>query len=178
MRRARGRTVVVVVGVAVVGAAVLAFLPGRATPQAFADAVRRADHVALYEGLPHQLFEKSLLEEERRTRAVVEWNDYPLYPEPLALNAGDAERLTALLGDPVAYQPWKGEKLCGGFHPDYAVEWHVGARRYRALVCLGCGEFTLSGGWGLSRYNMHRTTGEALADLLRGYRKNRPRREL
>jgi hypothetical protein len=114
-------------------------------PRAFAEAVRRADKVVLSEGLPHQLFEKRLLEEERWTRAVVEWGGYPFYPEPLALTARDAERLSEVLGDPEAYQPWRGERLCGGVHPDHAVEWHVGGSPNRALICLGCGEFKLPG---------------------------------
>jgi hypothetical protein len=165
------------VGAVTVGAALLVYHYSRMTPTAFAEAVRRANGVVLYEGLPHQLFEKRLLEEERRTKAVVEWGGYPFYQEPLALSARDAQRLAEVLGDPAAYQPWKGEKLCGGFHPDYAVEWHVGARRYRALICLGCGEFMLSGGWGWSRFEMDRAAGEALVEFLPGYRKNRPRGE-
>src|SRR5262249_40015520 len=136
---------------------------------ALTEAIRRADKVVLYEGLPHQFFEKKLLEEERRTKAVEELNGYPFYKEPLALTEQDAGRLCELLGDPAIYQPWKGEKLCGGFHPDYAVEWHVGAKRYRALLCFGCGEFLLGGPGFEARYEMDKAAGEILVELLKGY---------
>jgi hypothetical protein len=175
VRLVHRRSLAVTGGAVTVAAALLAFFSLRTNPRAFAEAVRRADKVVLYEGLPHQLFGKRLLEEERRTKAVVEWGGYPFYQEPLELTARDAERLSEVLGDPQTYQPWKGERLCGGFHPDDAVEWHVGASRYRALICLGCGEFKLSGPWPWSRHDMEKATGEALLELLKGYRKHRPR---
>jgi hypothetical protein len=144
------------------------------TLRAFTQAVRRADQVVLYEGLPHQFFEKQLLAQERRTRAVEELNGWPFYQEPLALPARDAERLSGFLGEPATYLPFKGEKLCGGFHPDYAVQWHVGASRYRALLCFGCGEVMLFGPGLESRNELDKAAGEALAELLKGYRKHRP----
>jgi hypothetical protein len=172
------------IGVAVggVGLVALGALTRKgSTLRAVTEAVRRADEVVLYEGLPHQLFEKRLLEEERRTRAVVELGGYPFYQEPLALTARDAERLSEVLGDRETYQPWKGEKLCGGFHPDYAVEWRVGANRYQALICLGCGELLLCGPWPWlphERFDMDKATGEALVELLKGYWKHRPKARL
>jgi hypothetical protein len=144
------------------------------TLRAFTEAVRQADRVVLYEGLPHQLFEKRLLAEERRTRVVEELNGWPFYQEPLALSARDAERLSGFLGDPATYLPFKGEKLCGGFHPDYAVEWHVGASRYRALLCFGCGEVMLFGPEVESRNELDKAAGKALVELLKSYRKHRP----
>jgi hypothetical protein len=148
------------------------------TLRAFTEAVRRADKVVLYEGLPHQLLEKRLLAEERRTSAVEELNGWPFYQEPLSLPARDAERLYGFLGDPATYLPFKGEKMCGGFHPDYAVEWHVGASRYRALLCFGCGEVMLFGPGLESRHELDKAAGEALVELLKGYRKHRPRPRL
>ncbi len=41
--------------------------------------------------------------------------------------------------------PFGGPKTCGGFHPDYMVEWTVGDARYRAHVCFGCGEIMVIG---------------------------------
>ena len=178
MRPGFRRLIVATVVAVTVGGTLWALDHFRNNPRVFTEAVRRADKVVLYEGLPHQFFEKRLLEEERRTKAVVELDGYPFYQEPLPLAAQDAEYLSELLSDPAAYQPWKGEKLCGGFHPDYAVEWHVGTSRYRALVCLGCGEFQLSrpGFWARTkRYEMNLATGESLVQRIGSYRKHRPR---
>src|SRR5262249_27059988 len=85
------------IGVAVgwVGLVALGVLTHKGNPlRAFTQAVRQADKVVLYEGLPHQFFEKRLLAEERRTRAVEELNGWPFYQEPLALPGRDAERLS------------------------------------------------------------------------------------
>jgi hypothetical protein len=53
----------------------------------FTQAVRQADKVVLYEGLPHQMFESRALEQERRTKAVQDLNGYPFYQEPLTLKS-------------------------------------------------------------------------------------------
>jgi hypothetical protein len=142
--------------------------------QSFTEAVPQAEKVVLYEGLPHQNYESRLLEEERRTKAVQDLNGYPFYQEPLTFIDGDAKRVSKILQDSGSYLPFSGEKKCGGFHPDYAVEWHVGAERYRALLCFGCDEVKLFGPGLKSRHDMERDAFEELQQILKGYRKNRP----
>jgi len=114
-------------------------------PEAFIEAVRRADSVVVLEGLPHHSYERELLEEERRSKKVQELNGYPFYEEPLTLTENDAQRLSKILGSWTTYKPFKSPAACGGFHPDYAVEWHVGSDCYRILICfivtrLRCGD--------------------------------------
>ena len=176
MRKRLRRVVRVTTAAVTVGVGLWAFSYFWHTPRAFAGAARQANEVRLYEGLPHQMFERDLLAAERRTKAVVELDGYPFYQEPLTLAPQDAESLFARLGNPAAYRAWLGPKLCGGFHPDYAVEWHVGGSRYRALICLGCGEFKLSGPWPGWRYNMDAaTTHEELRALFKSYQNRRPK---
>ena len=160
---------------ATVGVALLASCCSQANnPQTFTEAIQRADKVVLYEGLPHQLFESRLLEEERRTKEVQELNGYPFYQEPLALTGEDAKRLSEILGASATYEPFSGEKRCGGFHPDYAVEWQVGADRYRVLICFGCKEVKSFGSEPETRNDLDSAAHQQLLELLRGYRKNRP----
>jgi hypothetical protein len=161
-------------GALILGVALLASSCQSNNPQAFSDAVRRADGVVLYEGLPHQMYEAHLLEEERRSKPVHDLDGYPFYQEPLKLTAEDANRLSEVLGESATYKPFSGEKKCGGFHPDYAVEWQVGANRYRALICLGCHEAKLFGPGLESRNDLDRAAYEKLQKLLNSYRKNRP----
>jgi hypothetical protein len=123
------------------------------------------------------MYESQLREEERRTRAVQELHGYPFYQEPLALAGEDAKRLSEVLGASGAYRTFSGEKKCGGFHPDYAVEWQVGADRFRALICFGCHEVKLFGPELESRHDLDRAAYERLQELLKGYRKNRPATE-
>jgi hypothetical protein len=65
------------------------FVPGY-VPQTLGNAVRHADLIMLYEGLPHQLYEEDLLNEERRTKPVREIGDYPFYRNQLSVNPGEA----------------------------------------------------------------------------------------
>lgn len=157
------------------GAALLCFSCRQANnPKILTEAVRRADRVVLYEGLPHQMFESRLFEEERRRKTIQELNGYSFYQEPLALTAKDAKRLSEVLGESATYMPFAGEKLCGGFHPDYAAEWQVGQARYRALICFGCEEVKLLGPRLDSRNDLDHAAFGKLQELLKGYRKNRP----
>ncbi|MCE9547923.1 MAG: hypothetical protein K8T25_20825 [Planctomycetia bacterium] len=144
-------------------------------PESFSDAIRRADKVTLYEGLPHPQFERELLAEERRTKPVQELSGYPFYREQLALSGEDATRLSNLLRDSAAYRPpTDAVKACAEFHPDYAVEWSVGAERYRALICFGCSEVVLFGPGVEVQNDLENAAIEKLQGVLKNYRKNRP----
>ncbi len=105
-----------------------------------AASVRKADKVTLYEGLPHQLFHSEVFEEELKTKQTVRLHNFAFYAEPLDLKETDAKKLTDLYSDPKSFRPFLGYKACGGFHPDYCIEWHVGKSIYRALICFGCHE--------------------------------------
>jgi hypothetical protein len=146
-------------------------------PRILTEVIRQADRVVLYEGLPHPAWESNLLEEERRNKAIQELDGYPFYQEVLTLTPEDAKRLSEVLGESATYMPFAGDKLCGGFHPDYAAEWHVGEDRYRALICFGCEEVKLFGPRLDSRNDLDHAAYEKIQELLKGYRKNRPRRE-
>ncbi len=113
------------------------------------------------------------------TKAVVELDGYPFYPEPpgawtrrtpRACPCCSAIRPRTTCGGPA--------QLRGGFPPPPGLRDRVARRGscYRALVCLGCGEFKLSGPWVGWRYGMDEaTTREALREFLKGYQKYRPK---
>src|SRR5262245_61463170 len=113
--------------------------------KALFETVRKADRLVLSEGLPHQGNERELFAEEKRSKKHVMINSFPFYPEPLDLSSDDAGQLKALLGDPEAFSPFTAEKKCGGFHPDYCVEWSADGRVHRCLICLGCDEVKVYG---------------------------------
>jgi len=149
-------------------------------PRRFTKAARHADKLLLYEGLPHQLFERHLLEEERRTKLVQQLRGYLFYQEPLELKVDDAKRLTEVLADRATFEfvwPVLGLKWCGGFHPDYALEWRHGSNRYHALVCFGCTEAKLFGPWIDSHNDLEPDAYARLKAILPAYRKNRPPRK-
>lgn len=146
----------------------------------FVDGVRRASAVVLYEGLPHQRFEKGLMEQEKRTKRVRDIQGFPFYVEKLELKDEDAKRLTALLSDVGRLGSILSpdvQKKCGGFHPDYALEWSNGNDRVQAQICFGCGDVRLFSSGSYSERDLSKKARASLEEILKGYRKNRPLKE-
>lgn len=171
--RRRGIVIGLVLLLGCVGAAAaFFFLQGEREPRAFASAIRRGEEVVLHEGLPHPMFEGELFERERGSRPVEELHGYPFYREPLALTADEAREITGAMASPEQFLPFSGEKKCGGFHPDYAVEWRRGREVYMALVCFGCEEVKLFGPGLASRHDLR--AAERFGEVLGRHRKNRP----
>jgi hypothetical protein len=143
--------------------------------------IAKADKVILHEGLPHPFNEPKVLDAEKKAKKTVTIAGWPFYAEPLELTDGDGTKLSDLLGDEKTYRAFRGEKKCGGFHPDYAVEWRVGKDVYYALICFGCSEFKIYGDGKAVRTDMgggskDDSRKDALTKLLKPYRKNRPER--
>jgi hypothetical protein len=158
---------------ALVAVALGAVACGDATDK-FTGAIADVEELRLHEGLPHQRFERELLASERRSKAVRELDGYSFYEEPLSLSREEAAQLTGLLSDRKTFEPFSGEKLCGGFHPDYAIEWQNGSSSYRALLCFGCYEAKLFGPAIEVRHDLSTLAGHDLKALLAKHHKNRP----
>jgi hypothetical protein len=139
-----------------------------------AAAAKAAKALTLYEGLPHPLWENELLAAERKNKKTVKLHDYPFYAETLKFKDKDAKAVKALLRQSKRFRGWKGEKDCGGFHPDYLIEWKQGKDVYRVLFCFGCEEIKAFGPKGAVRLDMTAETKKELARILKPYRKNRP----
>jgi hypothetical protein len=136
--------------------------------------ISQATEITLYEGLPHQFYEPRAHLAETKAKPTIELNGFPFYRETLELLPADADKLKAILARSRSFQPFSGEKKCGGFHPDYAVEWSVRGERYRCLVCLGCQEARVQVPQGVTTYDLERDAFSRLKQLLMPYRKNRP----
>lgn len=144
--------------------------------EAFTAQLAGADEMILYEGLPHQDAEPDVLQAELARSDVVKMHDWPFYEEPLPLTVADAEMLMAILQDTDGF--WKRPKdaatACTGFHPDYCIEWKKGEKKYRILVCFGCGEFECYGLTEPVYCWMKTETRKSLASVSKPYRQNRP----
>jgi hypothetical protein len=138
------------------------------------EAIARADRVILYEGLPHEGWEKKALDEELKAKKTFEDHGFPFYTEPLDLKPEDARKLTALFTDPASFRGYWGAKKCGGFHPDYLVEWQAESNTYRAHVCLGCSEVKVYGPRRKLYCDIEPNARPAFNSVLTPYRKNRP----
>jgi hypothetical protein len=135
--------------------------------------LHQADRVTLYEGLPRWFGERDLLEEEQRSKPWIDLHRFPFYTPPLGLPAADRARLTVLLGSEASFrQVGDVVKGCGGFHPDFAVEWAVGDRVYHCLICFGCSEVQVFGPGG--ELHCEIADPDPLKRLLIPYQKCRP----
>ena len=133
-----------------------------------------ADAIILYEGLPHRLFEKEAFLAEQGRRPVFTEDRDAFYQEPLALREETKTALTRIFHATGPTLPWRGEKLCGGFHADYLIEWRRAEKPLlRALVCFGCGELKLRVA-DFGRYDLTKEGEQALRAALKGYRQHRP----
>jgi hypothetical protein len=129
--------------------------------------------LTLLEGFPHQGFERELLEREKAKphRTIA---GFHFYEEPLPISASDARVVRDTLAAESALEPFSGEKKCGGFHPDYAVDIQKDGAPWQVLICFGCGEARVLGASGDTRHDLSRPAQDALEKALRPYRKNRP----
>ena len=110
--------------------------------------IRQASHIRLYEGLPHQVIQASLLKQELQRKQTLQLHGFSFYRELLNLSKEDADRLIELLSDEKTIQPHRGVerqsdgslmvagRACGGFHPDYCIEWVAGGERINHRFAL------------------------------------------
>jgi len=142
--------------------------------QHFLDAVKSAERVIVYEGLPHHLFEEELLETELKSKKTIKMLEYPFYAEGVEPKKEDAIQLTNLLSAVESFAPFSGEKKCGGFHPDYDLDWHVSGSIYRAFVCFGCHEIKIIVSGNAVLFDLSDNAYDSLKRILQTYRKQRP----
>ena len=86
----------------------------------------------------------------------------------------DAEPFTALFSSKKSFKRYDEKKRCGGYSPDYAVEWKTGEEATRALICLECGEVKLFGPKSELYCDLSMEAQKSLTHMLRPYQKNRP----
>ena len=99
--------------------------------EALVAALEKAEKVTVYEGLPHQMSEKGLLEKELKDKKTVKHHGFPFYAGAISPKEEVAKELTALCGDEKTFRLYRGEKKCGGFHPDWLVEFGEERKRCR-----------------------------------------------
>jgi hypothetical protein len=142
--------------------------------ETLAASVQNAKEVILYEGLPHQISEKKLLDAEVRSKKTVRYHDFLFYQERLQLKEEDAKQLTTLFCSSASFRQHEGGKKCGGFHPDFCIEWRAGGEVFQALICLGCHEMKAFGPSAELYCDISRSAYDNFKGILRPYRQNRP----
>jgi hypothetical protein len=137
------------------------------------EGIMKAGPPALYEGLPHQRFERKLLERELTDKETVKLHGFPFYAEAIPPKAEHVKELTAIFSKAGTFSPY-AMHWCGEFHPDWCLEWKSGGEVNRALVCFGCDEAMLFGPRRQLRVNITEATKADLKRRLGSYWSLRP----
>ncbi len=135
-----------------------------------------ATSVTVYEGLPHQSFERELLTAESKRKDTEKIGSFRFYiPAVAAINP---EILKRILSSSDTIQVYGGPKFCGGFHPDYAVQWSSeDGSRFYAQICFGCHEIIYSDGKNEYKYDFESEPFEKLKKELAPYAEKRPKKK-
>lgn len=112
--------------------------------------IKGARQIAVFEGVPRDKQKELVAAEQARSQNGVALYDARLieghhgqwfYPKGRAITPDVAADLLKSVLDAAA--PYRGLKLCGGFHADYALQWGGPTGLYEVQVCFGCGELRL-----------------------------------
>jgi hypothetical protein len=146
----------------------------------FLTGLRRAPQLILREGLPHQRFEPTQLKNELAGKQTIELNGFPFYAAQQEMSLGDAAQLRRVLSWPrdFSHPRPNSVKSCGGYHPDYLIEWSDDGENYQMQICLSCHEIKFYGPSGESHYDVSDRTVHLLRTILDRYRDQRPKFEM
>jgi hypothetical protein len=137
--------------------------------------VAAAKSIVVFEGLPHQMWDRDLLAVEIQRKDTQKIWEFPFYtPSIAATNADDLRQLLSSSNSIVVYG---GPKGCGGYHPDYCISWQAEEITYYALVCFGCHEIVFYDGKKPLIYDLDEEAYERYKKLLAIYEAKRPKRK-
>ena len=118
------------------------------------DTIKNTDSIFVFEGLPHQMFEAELLKTEKERKDITTIGGFPFYTPKSQVKMEAAAAFKQIISDSNNYMQFgEGGKRCGGFHPDYSVEWSDGGKLYSILFCYGCSEVFIINGKNSYRYD-------------------------
>ena len=144
----------------------------------FIAAIPSSAEVVVYEGLPHQMWDHDLYVIELRRPDIVWFEGYPFYEKPLAVPADERAELAAIIRRKEAHVPFAGYKLCGGYHPDYAVVWKKdGKISGGSLICFGCHEWKNFTAQGRLHEDLEPGAYAELQEILGKYTVQRPHKK-
>lgn len=141
------------------------------------EGITKAKTLTVYEGLPHQFWEREALAKELKEKKTVKLHDFPFYEGAITLKEEDAKKLCALCSELKTFGRYRGRKMCGGYHPDWCLEFKNGDDVYRVQLCFGCHEARLFGPKNEVFSDLDEDALKKLVAILRPLRKNRPERD-
>lgn len=101
-----------------------------------------ADRIEVFRGLPREIWNGSEFEPGKKPEACREIAGQWFYAEPRSVEPKDLPELKRMFKNGLV-ERWRGLKLCGGFHADYALVVTKGKTTFYIPTCLGCHEARL-----------------------------------
>ncbi len=130
--------------------------------------------VMIFEGLPHQNREKTLLAEEIGSKNCMQRHHFWFYRTPIPLAVEHEKALHELLTDRSSFLANMGAKKCGGYHPDYSICWGEGLASIEFHFCLGCHEVKIFAA-GVTIYcDISDSAFPKIETILQNYHRQRP----
>ncbi len=108
---------------------------------AYLKSIEDVDSFLVFEGLPR--LKGKRLEDIKQKNDTLEIGGWSFFAKPLEVSDSTADLLRWTLVDFKSFEPYGGPKFCGGFHPDFCVEWEVGGEKQYMQICFGCEEALL-----------------------------------
>jgi hypothetical protein len=146
---------------------------GEPVPTAeFVAATKDATSLVFLQGLPRSAngLKAAELDKPHVETVLIETDIF--YVEPLPVSAEDQKTVLAAFSRDDFAVEWRGLKLCGEFHGDFALEWWAKEKRIATvLVCFGCHELKLIFGEKNVRADIPKDRFELLRTILLKYRR-------
>ncbi|MEM9479252.1 MAG: hypothetical protein AAGA58_06265 [Verrucomicrobiota bacterium] len=144
----------------------------RALPE-IRDSFNNHEKLVISEGLPRRN-----QKEEISTKETTKIRGSYFYAKTVTPSESDAEVLAQAINDEAGIVEWAGAKLCGGFHPDFALQWSDSEEKtFHALICFGCSEIKIHGAGTKLYADIGDDTYRAFAETLSAYGGQRPKVE-
>ena len=100
----------------------------------------KAEMTAFFFGLPHPYSEEEEFKHElwnSDNQSICGYRFYSEQSEPTTEITAEILRIFTSVDN---FHPYGGQKLCGGYHADFAVKFVEDSKEYWFLVCMGCSE--------------------------------------
>lgn len=125
--------------------------------------ISQAKELEIFEGLPRGT--KQQLKKIKDENKTVEIDGWSFYAEPLKTKPSTIEDLRLALISYQLFEPYSGPKFCGGFHPDFCVEFKTDDKTYFVQICFGCEEAAFIAPSEKMVFDFNRTAWKTFADI-------------
>jgi hypothetical protein len=140
----------------------------------FTKLLAAAETMIVWEGGPHPAHDRDNFAEAKQSPHQIIAGEL-FYLKALTVSEKHQADLNRLVRASDVFKPFRGEKFCGGFHADYAIEWKRGEDRLAAvLICFSCRETLLVLPKEQIRADLTDDGYDSFRGILRKYRESRP----